>query len=107
MNSLAIGISVLQLIGLAFSIIAAYWIPKGDYNNFIRIYPAGASNIPYRGGVFEQRNGIVTIPNYENIQRSGEMLKKGRKGYKFLVVGFFIQFIALALESISIALDLE
>lgn len=105
MNFLAIGISVLQLIGLAFSIIAAYWIPKGDYNNFIQIYPEGATNIPYRGGFFRQQDGVVTIPNYANIQRMGEMLKKGRMGYKLLAAGFIIQFIALALESVSIAED--
>lgn len=105
MNFLAIVISVLQLIGLAFSIKAAYWIPKGDYNNFIQIYAAGAPNIPYRGGSFRQQDGVVTIPNYENIQRIGEMLNKGKRGYKLLAVGFIFQFIALAIESISIALD--
>jgi hypothetical protein len=76
MNSLTIGIKVLQLIGLACSILAAYWIPNGSYDNFIRIYPAGAKNIPYRGGNFKQENGITTIPNYENIPRIDDMLKK-------------------------------
>jgi hypothetical protein len=105
MNFLTIGIKVLQLIGLACSIIAAYWIPKGDYNNFIRLYPAGARNVPYRGGVFRQENGIITIPNYENIERIDQMLKKGKLGYKLLAAGFIIQFIAFAIESISMALD--
>ena len=105
MNFLTIGIKVLQLIGLACSIMAAYWIPKGDYNNFIRLYPAGARNVPYRGGVFRQENGIITIPNYENIQRIDQMLEKGKLGYKLLAAGFIIQFIAFAIESISMALD--
>jgi hypothetical protein len=105
MNSLTIGINVLQLIGLACSILAAYWIPKGDYNNFIRIYPAGAQNVPWSGGVYRQENGIITIPNYENILMADDMLKKGKFGYKLLAVGFIIQFVAFALKSISIALD--
>jgi hypothetical protein len=108
MNFLTIGIKVLQLIGLVCSIIAAYWIPKGSHDNFIEMYPvskATEAHKRYRGGVWRQQDGIITLPNYENIERIMEMLKQARDGYKLLAAGFIIQFIALALESISTALD--
>ncbi len=108
MNFLAVSIKVLQLAGLGCSVLAAYWIPLRSYDNFINLFPANKAAEAYkkfRGGVWRQENGIITIPNYENIQKADKMVDKARLGYKLLEAGFIIQFIALALDPIITALD--
>ncbi len=62
MDFLAIGIKLLQLVGLFCAILAAYWIPTGNYNNFIQIFSTSrAAQVPWRGGLFRQEGGIITI----------------------------------------------
>lgn len=88
---------LLNLVGLLCTIIAAFWIPKGRYDNFIKIFPVSKQREAYRYGNIIQQWGMIRVPNYENIENAEDMLKKAEWGYNLLKAGFIIQFLALLL----------
>ena len=90
---------VLNLIGLLCIIVATFWIPNGNYDNFIKLFPASRhAEVFRRYGNVRQEWGIITVPDYENVENVDNMLTKAKWGFRLLKAGFMIQFIALILD---------